>query len=45
MAQTPVANYDETKVGLYTLPDPLIGTDGNASPRRKPGTRGDGPRS
>ena len=27
-AQAPVANYDETKVGLYTLPDPLVGTDG-----------------
>ena len=27
-AQSPVANYDETKVGLYTLPDPLIGSDG-----------------
>ncbi len=28
MAQSPVANYDETKVGLYTLPDPLMGSDG-----------------
>ncbi len=27
-AQAPVINYDETKVGLYTLPDPLVGTDG-----------------
>ena len=27
-AQSPAANYDETKVGLYTLPDPLVGTDG-----------------
>ena len=24
MAQSAVANYDETKVGLYTLPDPLL---------------------
>jgi hypothetical protein len=28
MAQSPVPNYDETKVGLYTLPDPLMGSDG-----------------
>ncbi len=28
IAQSPVANYDETKVGLYTLPDPLMGSDG-----------------
>ena len=27
-AQQTTANYDETKVGLYTLPDPLVGTDG-----------------
>ncbi len=29
MAQSPAPNYDETKVGLYTLPDPLMGSDGN----------------
>jgi len=28
MAQSPAPNYDETKVGLYTLPDPLMGSDG-----------------
>ena len=28
LAQQTAANYDETKVGLYTLPDPLVGTDG-----------------
>lgn len=27
-AQPPGTNYDETKVGLYTLPDPLIDTHG-----------------
>ncbi len=27
MAQPPAANYDETKVGLYTLPDPMTGSD------------------
>ena len=27
-AQPAAANYDETKVGLYTLPDPLVDTDG-----------------
>ncbi len=27
-AQSPAANYDESKVGVYTLPDPLVGTDG-----------------
>jgi hypothetical protein len=27
-AQPPATNYDETKVGLYTLPDPLVGSDG-----------------
>jgi hypothetical protein len=27
-AQPPGANYDETKVGLYTLPDPLLRSDG-----------------
>jgi SAM-dependent methyltransferase len=28
MAQPPAANYDETKVGLYTLPDPLMAANG-----------------
>jgi (4-O-methyl)-D-glucuronate---lignin esterase len=27
-AQPPDANYDESKVGLYTLPDPLVAADG-----------------
>lgn len=27
-AQAPEANYDETRVGAYTLPDPLIAADG-----------------
>ena len=27
-AQTPSANYDESKVGVYTLPDPLIFNNG-----------------
>ena len=45
-AQSPVINYDETKVGLYTLPDPLVGSDGQrSSPLRKPGTRDGVPRS
>ena len=28
LAQPPAANYEETKVGLYSLPDPLVGMDG-----------------
>jgi hypothetical protein len=28
LAQTPVANYDELKVGAYTLPDPLVFKNG-----------------
>ena len=27
-AQSPPANYDESKVGSYTLPDPLVFNDG-----------------
>jgi len=28
MSETPATNYDESKVGSYTLPDPLVFTDG-----------------
>ncbi|MBZ5653062.1 MAG: hypothetical protein LAO18_21570, partial [Acidobacteriia bacterium] len=29
-AQSPPANYDESKVGTYTLPDPLVFKNGEA---------------
>jgi hypothetical protein len=38
-------NYDESKVGTYTLPDPLVTTKGRASATRRRGRACAGPRS